>query len=483
METEMAKAFVRTNLIGAICVVVLLAYRPAVAQTGNAHGWPGGVEPVRVTVVTAKPAPKTKPAPAPAAAPLEPATGLPQLLQQQSELLARLMLELEAYKAAMLNQQAQIAALEAKSAVKAPAPPDPVPSLVLSPIVAAALASPPAKIAPPPPPAPITVETGGVKLRMSGLFQGWFAATRGGVDTFRLRRTELKFSGDMSSRAKWVVMVDPAKALSIANSTVTIGGQRVVTASSVGQSGRVLQDAFATVIFNPALIVDVGQQKIPLSMEGPQSSGRLDTVERALFMSDKARGGGYGDVRDLGLMVRGKAAAGQLEYYGGVFNGLGESQNDVDKNDEKDLVARAIVRPAFFKGLHLGGSFARDGFGSVPAAGRLRHGVEFQYARFGATVKSELMFGRDGEIRRRGGYVHVMRPIRKNLQAALRFDTWDPDTRADLADSVTEKDWLAGLTYTIANSGAWLQLNFIQKTFGGLLPARSVFMANLQSTW
>ena len=350
-------------------------------------------------------------------------------------------------------------------------------------------AGPAAPPAPPKPPAapalpPLTVETGGIKLKMAGLFQGWFTATSGvTADTFRLRRAELKFRGDMGPRANWTLMVDAAKALSLSSTTTTIDGKQVLTSSSVAQSGRVMQDAFATVVFSRALIVDVGQQKIPLSLAGAPSSGKLDTVERPLFVSDRGRDGTYGDVRDLGVMVRG-AAGSRIDYFGGFFNGLGESQNDLDKNDVKSVAARIVARPAVMNGLQSGGSFALDGFGAPKATARQRHGLELLYTRPAFSVKSEWMTGSDGATPRRGVYVEATRRLLRNVQAVARFDTWDPDTRTDTAaNDARERDWLGGVTYTIANSGVWFQFNFVEKTFGNLLPSRHVVLANLQTTW
>jgi hypothetical protein len=480
---------IRKGLTGAMCAGALLICRPVAAQTVTAQGWPDGAPPAAVKHAAGKEAPKAAPVSArpattlpvkavtasmseiPAAAPavrpdVTPAIAdLPELLQQTSELLARLGAQIDQQRTVITAQQQRIDALEAARTT--------------------ATSAAPAKATPPPALPPLTVETGGIKLKLSGLFQGWYTATSGtGIDSFRLRRTELKFSGDMSSRVKWALMVDAAKALALSNSTITVAGQPVLTGSSVAQSGRVLQDAFASVVVAPALIVDMGQQKLPLSMEGVQSSGKLDTVERALFMSDKARGGGYGDVRDLGLMVRGKLAAGQLEYFGGVFNGLGESQNDQDKNDQKDLAVRVIARPTLLKGLQFGGSFARDGFTTLSPTGRERHGLELAYARGKIGVKSELMLGRDAAVTRQGGYVHVTHRLHRSVQAIFRFDSWDPDTRAGAtAETVTERDWLGGVTYTIAHSGAWLQFNYARKTFSAVVPTRNVFVANIQSTW
>ena len=109
------------------------------------------------------------------------------------------------------------------------------------------------------------------------------------VDTFRIRRSELKLSGDISPQAKWVVMFDPIK------------------------TSAPLQDAFISLQASRYIGLDVGQQKVPLGFEGTQSSGRLDTVERTLFIADKARGGGWGDVRDLGVITRARLAGNQIE--------------------------------------------------------------------------------------------------------------------------------------------------------------------------
>lgn len=422
--------------------------------------------------VTAAPA-EVAPAPAPKAEPIVTAAPVASdatasevvtALQQQAELLKRLATEIESQRTVMREQQDKIKALELRAT---------------GPAAAAA----PAKAVPPPP--AITVETGGIKLKVSGLVQGWYsAANTGVVDTFRLRRTELKFSGDMSPRVKWTLMVDPSKTLSLSTTSGSMGGQNVVTGASVSQSGRMLQDAFVSLNWRPYFSVEVGQQKVPLSMEGVQSSGKLDIIERALFMSDKSRGAGYGDVRDLGVMVRGKVLGGQVEYAGGVFNGLGENFNDIDKNEQKTAVMRVIAKPSFIKGLQFGGSVARDRFQVANPTGRERQGLELAYARGIVGIKGELMMGRDAAITRRGGYGQASVRVRKAMTAVFRFDTWDPDTRGEAtAATVTERDWLGGVTYTLGNSGVWLQANYIRKTFGGLIKSRDVFTTNVQTAW
>lgn len=200
-------------------------------------------------------------------------------------------------------------------------------------------------------------------------------------------------------------------------------------------------------------------------------------------MTDKSRGAGYADVRDLGVMVRGKAARGQVDYSAGVFNGLGEHFNDTDRNEDKSMVGRIVLRPTMVAGLQVGGSFARERFRLFDSTRRERQGIDLAYARGPMGFKGELMTGRDAAVTRRGGYAQIAGRLTKTFPAVGRFDTWDPDTRSEITlATVTERDWLGGFTYVLHPSGVWLQANYIYKTFGGFAPTK-VFLTNVQTAW
>ena len=246
-----------------VIALMVVTTRPAAAQSQSGDGWRETPAAVKASNAALTPAA----IPAHEAAPATDVTNaeLVSLLQQQSETLKRLAAEVEAQRVVIMRQEEKIKAIEIKATETPSAP------------AAPAVAAPP----PPPPPA-ILVDTGGVKLRVSGLFQGWYTASdQNVVDTFRLRRAELKFSGDVSPRIKWTVMVDPAKTLGLTTTTSSMGGQTVVTGSSISQSGRLLQDAFVALNWKPTLSVEVGQQKIPLGLEGTSSSGKLDLVHNS----------------------------------------------------------------------------------------------------------------------------------------------------------------------------------------------------------
>lgn len=366
--------------------------------------------------------------------------------------------ELEALRAQIAQQAAEIEKLREivyrLDAVTRPAPPPP-----------AALEKPGV-----PAPAPVTDGTGAIKF--NGLLQGWLASGDSGFqDTFRIRRAELKFSGDLGKNVAWVVMVDPSKSLG----TTSTGGTTTVT-----QASRPLQDAFLTVGRMSRLALTAGQFKVPLSREGLESSAALDTVERALFLVDRARGGAYGDIRDIGVAVRRSANRYELTF--GIFNGTGESQNETDRNERKALAGRFSTRVAGIEGLQLGTSAAWGGQNG--AASRDRAGIDALFVRGALKLKAEVMRGRDGAAERLGFYAHGGYRINPRVELVARLDQWDPDTNSDAtAATVRERDFLAGANISITES-LRLQTNLVRKTFAGDVSAdRNLFLINMQTSW
>jgi len=234
----------------------------------------------------------------------------------------------------------------------------------------------------------VTTKTG--KLTISGLVQVWYTQidndTQGlfddptinaipdtnetqDNDSFRIRRTELKFTMDIHENVTAVVMIDPAReATSFPNITGNQGlfkrrnniapefdaandpGGSTTAVSNVqtgaGAVPRLLQDAYINyhgVI--PHHDFTVGQFKPALGEEGIRSSANLDFVERSFL-------GQIGDNRDLGASVHGTWWDDRFQYWVGAFNGAGnyyqsagQAQNRSDDNDAKDFNYRFLVRP------------------------------------------------------------------------------------------------------------------------------------------
>lgn len=328
------------------------------------------------------------------------------------------------------------------------------------------------------------VESGFGKIKFNGLIQGWYTAGNGVKNSLRFRRAEMKFTGQINPKVKWTLMIDPAKALSVNTTSTTINGTPVLTSVSPNQSSRILQDLFITLNYLKNVTVDFGQYKIPLSQEGLQSSGALDTVERALFMSDKSRGGSLGDIRDIGIQFSGPIGK-NFDYRIGVFNGTGENQNIADTNQEKAVIGRFVVRPPFVKGLTVGVSGAWSNYDRVTNARRDRFGGDLVYINKKVKFKAEVMGGVDGDIHRLGYYTHFGYRITPKFEAIFRVDGFDPDRRRETnASNVTELDYVGGFNYYITENNFKFQFNYIRKTFNnGIQSPKNLFLANLQTSW
>jgi hypothetical protein len=239
-----------------------------------------------------------------------------------------------------------------------------------------------------------SVSTKSGKLTISGLVQVWYYSIENdneglfqdtdvnGIpdtneasdnDSFRVRRTELKFTMDIHENVTAVIMIDPAREATSfplitdnqANSSIFkrrnnvapefdnangpgLGSTAVVAGVQQGSGAvpRLLQDAYINyhgVI--PHHDFTIGQFKPFFGEEGIRSSAQLDFVERSFL-------GQLGDARDLGITAHGTWWDDRFQYWLGAFNGAGnfygsagQAQNRSDDNDEKDFYWRVLVRP------------------------------------------------------------------------------------------------------------------------------------------
>lgn len=402
----------------------------------------------------------------------QPVTGeveaLRQRLQAQEAQLERLRQDLQRQSEMIEKQQEALQTLEAQQGRPA-VPATPIP------VVRTAEAKKPAP----------GIESDNERIKFKGLLQAWYAAGNEGFrDTFRIRRAELKFIGEITPQIRWTVMLDPAKALSVNQTFLMVDGKKVVADASPNQASRILQEAFITLGYSKRGSLNIGEFKVPIGMENLQSSGALDTVERALFITDRARGA-YGDGRDLGVMIYGPLGK-SVDYQLGLFNGSGESQNDIDKNDQKAVAAHLVVRPPFVKGLQVGASGAWSGNGSrVDRPRRDRFGAELLFVRDAFRFKSEFLASSDADVHRFGYYAHLGYRVAPQVEAVFRLDSFDPNTRLEInSANVTERDYVAGFNYIIRENSLKLQANYLRKTYAnGIVPSGNMFLINLQTSW
>lgn len=299
------------------------------------------------------------------------------------------------------------------------------------------------------------------------------------TDGFRLRKADVKFGGDLSPRLRWRVGFDASKLMTLTR-TPSRTDTTVLSDVAIDQRTRIVQDAAMTYTVAPILHLDIGQQLLPLSLEGTIPSSQVETIERTMFIVERSRGTGLGDVRDIGASANGIVSG--VEYHAGVFNETGESQGTTDPNDQKAVVARAVVHP--FPAFQFGGSGAFEG-GPVVAQRRERAGGEVQYRTGSFTVRSEAMSARDGELRRFGYYgLAAIRPT-DALQFVARFDSWDRDRahEATVNDAV-ERQVVLGVSYLLEGDAAKLAANVIRSTHPNAdLGSANILLVAFQTVW
>jgi hypothetical protein len=302
-------------------------------------------------------------------------------------------------------------------------------------------------------------------------------------DGFKLRKADLKFSGDISPHLRWRVGFDAAKVLVVNKSVATQEDSLALSDASIDQKSRILQDAALTYTVNPTLNFDVGQQVVPLSLEGSIPTSQIETVERANFINERSRAVGLGDVRDIGVSMNGLAAQ-IVEYHVGLFNEPGDDQGTVDANDQKTVMGRLVIHPSLLPGLQVGGSGAFEG--GPPTQHRERGGGEAQYRDSWLTLRGEAMSARDGLLHRFGWYgLGAVRPTAR-VQLMGRYDAWDRDrTHESSVNDAFERQIVLGGSYLLDGTAARFALEAIHQTFPNVTTVRSstFLLAAFQGVW
>lgn len=321
-------------------------------------------------------------------------------------------------------------------------------------------------------------------VEIHGFLQVYYrAADPLNKDGYRLRKADFKFNGVLSPRLKWRISFDGAKALALNTAIGDAKDSATVTGVSIDQKSRMLQDAALTYDVNRRVSLDIGQQIVPLGLEATTSSSVLETIERANFEAERSRAVGLGDVRDVGISANGQLPAG-VEYHVGMFNEMGDDQGTTDANDQKAVLARLAYHVPMLPALQFGGT---GGWEPGPASQRKqRAATEAQYKTTLFTLRAETMAARDGLLRRFGWYsLGALRPTR-DVQLAVRYDSWDRDRTAESAlTNALERQVVVGGSYLFENGVAKIALNLVHQTFPNVPSIRTGTFALLafQALW
>lgn len=336
------------------------------------------------------------------------------------------------------------------------AAPNPAPATVATTATAAAPA--PAKA-----PAMMALSLGSV-LFAGNIQTFYMAGSSDVINTFKIRRAEMKFVGTLSPTVRWTMMVDPAKALKVSSGVAN-------------QTTTILQDAYITLKVKQ-FDITAGQFLIPLTYEGSgYSVVVLETYDRSLMVTD----GKFGQVRDLGAMIGGPLTS-ALKFRLGLFNGTGESQNTPDVNGQKAVIGRLEMQTPV-TGLRLGTSGAYGGANATDNPRHDRVGTDVEYNRRKLGLRGEIMKGWDGTDIKLGYYGVATYMIRDDVMLVSRYDAWDKDARATpKGELAKERDLLLGTSWLLQGTNVQLRTNYVFRYLNNT-PQRDQIVVSLQTAW
>lgn len=323
-------------------------------------------------------------------------------------------------------------------------------------------------------PAPTVQSSSKLPVTVSGLLQeqanAYFNQDSGATklnDTLRLRRGELRLTAPtLTSRVSGTVMFDVAKT------------------DNRNRAGSLLQELLVSYNLDKNVkapkFIDVGQYKPGFGYEGDLvSSGALQMIERAQIYNfrDLATiatappvpglpGGGLGDSRDQGVRLRG--AFGAINYNVGVFNGLGETQNDSAKGDPKAVVGRAYYKApdgtwmlgasaltANTRNVNAAGPLDRNGFNAFGAYKKDKISFQAEYSQLKSKVQNAPGAFKNGK----GYYAGLGYLITPKVELTARYDSLKQEQTAGTG---TSKEISGGINYYIKGNNAKIQANIVK---------------------
>ena len=254
-----------------------------------------------------------------------------------------------------------------------------------------------------------------------------------GVNTFRLRRSEIKLNGKITPAWGFEVMFDPSKAIS---------------PQTAGTDGKILQDLAVTYLGVKGFEFSLGQKKITLTEEGVRSSSELDFAERAQVIR------AVSDRRETGFFYKGEVGE-HVTLWSSITNGTASNVLD-DSNDTVNFAGRFDVKP--IQGLMLGASGLDSAGEGTAHSARSRLGGHLRYdgtADLPLWVRFEYVSAKDESVsgsvrttlRTEGFYGSVLYTFMKLYQIGVRYDEYNKNTGVSPANKI--KTWTGGLHYLV----------------------------------
>ena len=293
-------------------------------------------------------------------------------------------------------------------------------------------------------PAASAMMAGTGTAKFNTLLQFWgFEDGTNSYMNYRIRRAELKVSGNVAPGTRFSIMADAAKAIPV-TATATTATPPVVTATT---TDKILQDVIIGFSLTDELEFIAGQFKPPQTAESLDSASDLLVPERSITARQ------YSDKREPGV---------QLNFKSGPFkaalastNGKGTNVDDLQSENQKDLHLRLDFVP--MEKVDVG---AWTTAGNSDYAKKARWGANAR-AGFGPLlVRLEGVRAKDADVYTTGYVADLGYKFGDYFNAVLRYDAI-----ADLvsgAEQFTASAATVGLNYLLAKNNAKIQASYSQ---------------------
>lgn len=225
-------------------------------------------------------------------------------------------------------------------------------------------------------------------------------------------------------------------------------------------------DAYVRYKLDRRFNLQVGEFKIPFSIENTYGPSTLETADNSLAISRLCN---YSDVsgiasngRDIGLSAYGgffpQDGYNLVDYAVGVFNGNGINLSD--NNTSKDFSGRLTLNP--IRHLSVAGSYYNGSHGKTGDTHyRTRTGFGAKWEDKRLLIRSEYICGNTGGIKSQGAYAVAGYFLTEQLQTVAKYDYFQQD-KTDAASK--ETDYSLGLNYYPVKF-LRLQANYTYKNF------------------
>ena len=229
--------------------------------------------------------------------------------------------------------------------------------------------------------------------------------------------------------------------------------------------------------------LQVGQFKVPYTLENPYSPTTLETADNSQVITALVTDidGNKNNGRDIGLSVNGslflQKGFNLIEYKLGAFNG--NVINALDNNSSKDYVGSLLINP--LKSVSLSASYYGGEYGPESTKyNRNRTAFGARYDDGKLLVRGEYLNGATNSKNSEGYYLVAAYYVTNQLQPVLKYDFYQSD-KTNVNSPIT--NYLVGLNYW-ATPKVRVQANYTHKDFkDGSKTDTDYFVAQLLLTF